>query len=463
MGNSGDPALPKPPGPLAPRPKGSSAASRAYALLGRLGLLPSGPHEPLWKIVLRALPTLVTVSLLMLALEHFGWLKGLETYALDAVLRIQAPSLHTNLVIVTIDDEDYQTLFKGRSPLDTQQVQKILHAVAAGQPRVIGVDLDSSRPEYAQLHLPAAIWGRDAYPAENAADHHQADSHAESHASGHGALELVRLSAVGGQLKETSTADHTIATTPPSGVVTFPQDQDGVVRRYRRVYSSPQSEPPGELAGKVETLSWAIAKKYAEATKEPSRECEHVKAAQKDGEDEELVLNFAGERTRFKRLTARHLLAASKQDYWKSNSPLKDAIVLVGGAFREARDEYPTPVGPRLGVELIAQAIEADLTGRGIGRLHWITALVMDFATSLILLYLNWRFPSRYAVYVNLAAIVVLSLGASFLAFHAVAYWFNFSAVLLGIWVHLLWEQSQELRELRHEVEQLRHEAGNAA
>ncbi len=108
------------------------------------------------------------------------------------------------------------------------------------------------------------------------------------------------------------------------------------------------------------------------------------------------------------------------------------------------------------GVELIAQAIESDLRGGGIRDLNWLQAMAIDFLASVILLYINWRFPGGWTATLSLVAIVVLSLAGSYLAFNALAYWFNFTAVLLGIWIHSLWEQSQERRELRREVEHLK-------
>ena len=75
---------------------------------------------------------------------------------------------------------------------------------------------------------------------------------------------------------------------------------------------------------------------------------------------------------------------------------------------------------------------------------------------SIVLLYVNWRFPGRYTATLSLVSILGLSMLGSYLAFNAFAYWFNFTAVLLSTWIHALWEQSKERRELRHEVNALR-------
>jgi CHASE2 domain-containing sensor protein len=425
--------------------------------LQTLRILPREPRESLLRLMRQSVPTIVVISLLSLGMDYLGWFKGFETYALDSLLRIKSPHDESNVFIVTIDDRDYHELFGDTSPVDPAPLRALLSAIEAAGPRVIGVDLDTSEPAFAAEDWPAAVWARDARPVCTASDG-AADDESQCDAE-----EIVRLSACGGKLVEKLADGHggqRIETEPLSGVVVFPQDFDGVVRRYRRQFKSSQAEPPSELAGEVDSLPWAIVQEYARATRaasrEPCAECGRVEKIQKSRNGHELVLNFAGDRYRFKRMPARVVLEAAQKDYWKEKSPLRGAIVLVGGTYRAARDAYVTPVGTRYGVELIAQAIESDLQGGGIREINWIMAVLLDFAAGAILIFLNWRFTGRGSVYVNLVAIVVLSLAASFLAFNAVAYWLNFTAVLLGIWIHLLWESSQEKRHLRRELEEYR-------
>jgi CHASE2 domain-containing sensor protein len=426
-------------------------------VLQRLRILPREPREGLLRLMLQNVPTILIISLISLGMDYLGWFKGFETYALDSLLRIKSSQGTSNVVIVTIDDQDYRDLFGGTSPLDPAPLHSLLSAIETGQPRVIGVDIDTSEPRFAADEWPPAVWARDARPvcAESGG---AADDDATCDAE-----EIVRQSACGGKLVETLSEGHgarRIETTPPTGVVVFPQDFDGVVRRYRRQFRSAQAEPPSDLAGEVDTLPWAIVQQYVQAARagshEPCAECERIEKLERHGDSHELVLNFAGDRYRFKRMPARLVLEASQKDYWRTNSPLKGTIVLVGGTYRAARDSYVTPVGTRYGVELIAQAIESDLQGGGIREINWIVAMLLEFIAGAILIFLNWRFTGRGSVYVNLVAIVLLSITASFLAFNAVAYWLNFTAVLLGIWIHLLWESSQEKRHLRRELEEYR-------
>jgi CHASE2 domain-containing sensor protein len=415
-------------------------------------VLPARPHEPFGKVLRHQLPVLVAFSLLTLALEHMGWLNAFESFALDSLVLFRGQKPPSNVMIVTIDDQDYRELFGGRSPLDADKLRQVLAAIAAGQPKAIGVDLENSDPRFADDSWPRAVWARDGYVLE--------------HDGGHGAQQIVRLPILGGRFTEHAEGGE-IATDPPSGLVLYPRDHDGVVRRYQRYFHSPRADPPSDLTGEVDSLPWAIAKQYARAmraaSEDPCPECERIESLEKQAGADALVLNFAGEQYRFNRLNVRNLLTAASKDYWAENSPLRDTIVILGGTYRAARDEYITPVGPRYGVELVAQAVASELQGGGIRTLNWILATAMDMINGLILIYLNWRFPGSLAGVLNIAAIIVMSIVGSLVAFGAVAYWFNFSAVLVGLWIDILWHQAHERRHLRAELEQLRRAQGSAA
>jgi len=413
--------------------------------------LPAQPSTPFLQVLRRQVPVLVAFSLLTLALEHLGFLNAFESFALDSLVVLRGQKPPSNVFIVTIDDEDYQQVFKGKSPLNTETLHRVLLAIAAGKPRVIGVDLESSDPSFAALEWPPAVWARDGFPENSEGGH------------GHGSPEIVRLPILGGNFSETDHA-HRIVTKPPSGLVLYPQDHDGVVRRYQRYFHSDRAEPPSEINGEVDSLPWAISKQYAQAMRAagsgPCAECDRIEALEKDAGADALVLNFAGEQYRFSRLNVRNLLAASEKDYWAERSPLRDTIVILGGTYRAARDEYITPVGARYGVELVAQAVASELQGGGIRPINWVIATAMDMINGLILIYLNWRFPGSLAGALNIAAIIIMSIVGSIVAFGAVAYWFNFSAVLIGLWIDILWHQAHERRHLRAELEQLRREKG---
>lgn len=482
--------------------RGAFSAVHQFLVWARI--LPKDPHLPLYKYVIKHLPVMLVVFLLTLAAEKMGWFRGLETYGLDVLLRLNDRPSAAPMFLVLIDDEDYATLFNSTSPLSAQQLHGLMHAIARAQPKLIGVDIDTAHASYASIgDWPAAVWARDARPALPEDDSHEGDSRAgetheseshqseshqgESHAAdshegeshghaGHEAIPVLRGQLLGHGVTEASErgggvgeSPGVIRTTPRSGLPLFPTDADGVIRRYQRVFLSPGLISGEGSAAYVDSLPWAITREYCghdvEANTDPAIST-RLRADLKRGESEltEMIgLNFAFDRYRIPRIRAGDLLRAAQQDYWDQRSPLRGAIVLVGGTYSAARDAYPTPVGNRYGVELLAHAIETDLTGGGIREFNHRLAQVLDIVVGLSFLFVTWRFPGRGAFHISLASMAVLSLGASWFAFRTMAYWFNFLPMLTGQLLELEWERGKELAELRREIQELRpgHHSGH--
>src|SRR5262249_14189611 len=231
----------------------------------------------------------------------------------------------THVVIVSIDDEDYKALFNATSPLNSEDLQKLLAAIAKGQPKVVGVDIDTSSESFQAIQTPdqwpAIVWGRDAVWKEE--------------------TRTFRVLPVLGGKDPARNLDSV-------GIAQLPLDADGIVRRYQRRF-------PIEGGGKTDSFPWAVVE-AACATPHPMAGCNAVE--KKVGSSKRgLVLNFAGQRFSFTPLSARYVLQVKDQPGWATNGPLREQIVLLGGNYRAARDTQVTPVGPMQGVQLMAQAI----------------------------------------------------------------------------------------------------------
>src|SRR5271157_2078883 len=403
---------------------------------------------------------LVVIILFVSMLEHWGWLSGFENTALDSFLLAGRSRPSKDIYIVEITEDDYRDIFQGRSPLDVAEVRRILTLVQQGSPSVIAVDLDTYSSEYWKGNFPEAVWVRDALSnCEQDADlEGTGKDRPSTHAKG-----LRRFRFLGGHFTETEKCGR-VKTEPMSGLSLFPLDRDGVVRRYRGAYFSDQSDPPSSRKGLVDSFPQAvlIAHRMARGAmvREPGESPRPTYEAHSGSghEEEGLILNFSGDRYDFPRMSVRQLKQAAARPFWSTSSPLQGRIVLLGGAYRAARDLYFTPVGPRHGVEIAAQAIQSELSRGGVRPLNRGIALLIHFASGVAFLWLNQKFHGRYMLLINALFIAVASLFGSYLSFHALAYWFNFTAVLVSLWIHVLWEREAHARKMKDELKSTENE-----
>src|SRR5690349_17901648 len=90
---------------------------------------------------IKATPAVLIGIALTFFLSRSGIFRQLETYALDTQVRLQGSLQDSDVAVVRIDDADYDDLFHSKSPLDPATLLKILNAISAGKPRVIGLDI----------------------------------------------------------------------------------------------------------------------------------------------------------------------------------------------------------------------------------------------------------------------------------------------------------------------------------
>jgi CHASE2 domain-containing sensor protein len=371
----------------------------------------------------RALPVIIVLAVLTAIAEHYGLFDPLETTALDAFIASHRTTPAKEVVLVAIDDNDYDELFHGRSPLDGSTIRRIVEAVLAGGPAVVGVDLDTSHSDFGTALGDFAdsrvVWGRDARVTWRGSD------------------VFADPQPVLGQ------RDPSV----PSGLTVFPPSRDGVVRRYARRIGS-------ERFGRVDTLPWALTTRYCSMAGDAlPRRCEALKAAPTD---EDVILNLAGDRYNFTTTwAAGALLRASMNPSWSDQAAqlFGRKIVLVGGTYSVARDSYPTVVGPMAGVELMGQAVQTDLTGEP-QDVRRVVMVVTELLAAIFLVWVNWRLPPGTVLnlVLNGTAVAVLVLGGSYLLFRTTAYWADFVPICAGVVVHQLYDRARENREVRADL-----------
>ncbi len=131
-------------------------------------------------------------------------------------------------------------------------------------------------------------------------------------------------------------------------------------------------------------------------------------------------------------------------------------MVILGGQFSQSRDVHFTPVGERYGLEMVAEAVDGEIERRFIGHLAIWSAALLELVAGLALVWVHWWLHRPWAVYAMTLLIIVLSIVCSLIAFRTAAYWFNFTAVFVGVWIHLLWDSTQAGRRAHRELALLR-------
>jgi CHASE2 domain-containing sensor protein len=232
---------------------------------------------------------------------------------------------------------------------------------------------------------------------------------------------------------------------PLTGISGLFQDWDGVIRRSRRYFSTAR-----ESGGQTElgdSFPWAIVRAFCQKSPKASRLCseagQHNRKIERDK-----FLNFSGNRYDLPTYAASFVLTAHGAEWWKDKSPFRDKVVLLGGSFRAARDVYNTPLGTTSGVQLMAQVVESELQGRGISQVNKLLMILFDFAAWIVLVAVYYFCPLTVALWVSIFAIPLFSLAGSLFAFSSLAYWADFTPVILGVLIHQLYDHAQEYRRL---------------
>lgn len=375
------------------------------------------------------------IAVAFLFLEKTDALHRWGMFGLDPLLHgriFKAP----DIVLVEITDDDYNSMFHGRSPLDRSLIRQLVSTVAQGDPNLIVVDLDVSDPP-----KEGSNQSRTTLPAE--VERGINSLKLSKQPSILWAQTIKRIKDPGEKpiLEPVPALKHG-SFAPPL----FPVDSDGVVRRYLR-----QIEVNHDGSCKLwPTLAWAAFN----GGKTQADECsEHQ-------EPEDLFFNFSGDRYTFDTTDANSIITMPSSG--GSNSQLERVFggktVVIGGNYGAARDEYFTPAGIRSGMELIAYALESENRSGGIRPASEIVAIVADLLFGLLIVWIGYYFRLPMALLLILVATFLLPILGSYIAFKTWSFWLGFTPIMLAAFLHVVIDNAKDLWHLENEVEKLTEE-----
>jgi CHASE2 domain-containing sensor protein len=353
--------------------------------IGRLQGYVENQKVPFLRRVAGSRGALLSIAILVLVFQLRNMPELWANSSLDAAISIQRPVAAHSVRLMTIDDQDYTDLFHARSPLDPQTLSQVLTAVAKARPSAIVVDIDTSDPSFRDMVVPQIpiVWN---VAAEQGAD---------------GGFTLYQP--LGGRpLLPGSVAALAVA----------PQDERGVVRGYQHTY-------PLESGGVVDSPGFAAARIVNHAPEDPGTQGMNTR-----------YLDF---RYRFTPMKAHDLLQNAQSDTWENMALFNGQVVVVGGTYHVARDQYATPRGLLNGCEIVAQSVAAEIDGTSISSAsRWMTGLMMIVGGLATLGVYHWL-KFRQAFLVSLALVPALSLASNWILFHRLAAWGSMVPLVIAV------------------------------
>jgi CHASE2 domain-containing sensor protein len=282
----------------------------------------------------------------------------------------------------------------------------LIRAVAAGSPCAVGVDIDTSDPDFSdfanlKFECPV-IWAR-------AAQYSNRDN----------------------RFLPSNIFGKPGPVALNQGLSVFTPDDDGLLRRYSRVVRSSQGDVP--------TFPWSILlSAHLSGDLRPSADFMLIRF---------LLPPSKSRRPGLIRIGAREMLELSKLPTWKDGI-LKGKVTLIGGDY-DVADEHDTPAGFIFGIDLIADALQTEL--RGGGRRPpstWLTFAIAFVAAAIYWITmrnLSWKQISVFGpLLVLLQAAICSWILAGSLSLVPL-----FTIVLAAVFAYQIWNHLNEKKEAR--------------
>jgi CHASE2 domain-containing sensor protein len=343
---------------------------------------PVKSKEPasLQKQLIAAIPLILGVNIVSFLLVAFGLIQPVEILVADTWQKIIGRHESKNVVIVAISSSDYQQLFSSMSPLDSLELHKIIDAIAKGNPKVIGVDIDTSQARFKGLaskpEWPPVIWARTSIPI------------------GNGRFKAQPI--LGG-------------TESALSAIVLMLSKDNEVRTYLRQVVTDR--------GVLDSFPVAVANAYRSPTVAAS-------SVPSETQQSARLLEFWGasnKRYRFATYDAAVVLKGAKGSEWQTNGVLAGKIVLLGGTYD--RDWYHTPIGVMSGVELLGEAVETELNGGGVPPPSELLLFCVNILVGVVIILIYQELGFGLGAMINLVAIFLVPPVLSITFFSTARYW----------------------------------------
>jgi CHASE2 domain-containing sensor protein len=370
------------------------------------------PKPPM--TVWRALGLVALLTIMSLALGRVETLLGVENLVRDGVLSLAGAKQTDSrqIVIVAIDDDEHDRLFKGNIPAAADELRKTIERIADAGPALIAVDIETSDPVF--RGFPRDVKGIPIVWARPATRHKE-----EAYAP-------VRVLGVDAR------PDDPIERA--SGATAFPVDPSKEIRTYFRQFITKE--------GRLDSFSFAIVRNYLALKKQSApMQDDRIRMLSQWGGPIELEETGAESDHR-----GRAFEAYSVEHALKQPKRLNGKIVILGGVFQAGRDFHSTPRGRMAGVEVVGHAVETELRGGGPIVPGETATFLINIIVGVILIaaYNELPFVVAFLINAGIAAILIAMLFRR--SSYSVVNFFPIPIVFFAIYVfHKVAERHEEV------------------
>ncbi len=384
----------------------------------------------------------------ILFFEFHGWFASAEAKILDAVLRRGQNEKPSDILTIEIEDADYQTCFKGTSPLRPAKVLDAVALLSNTQAAVVGVDIITDDPEYERLLKPGNLRYKELLKPDNLkkvvwiASSESSEEPTQNFFSwllGETPLPTVTPGEVLGRKNVRSSQ---------WGIPLFPADEDSRIRRaYKEFLVANDPNSP-----KLDSWAQAIAKKYSHAVPKDVRGYKFL-----DNKEEVAFIRYSRivGRIPFSRVfkcsdkSKVEEAPRFKQLEYILNKDSKKKIVMLGGTFKSGRDTYDTPIGPLPGLVVNAYVVDSLLNDSVLRETNPRKAILVDLVIGFAIVVV-FAFDTTFVTALWSSAGIIMLAVFAVGAFLGLEYLPGFIGITLGVLVHQIYGAVEKERERAH-------------
>ena len=395
--------------------------------------------------VMRTLLVGLAVSASVTALSSVGVLAGWETRAVDAFLFFRDRVRSPEIVLVIIDDRSFRELGEVQ-PLPRRYLADLGDLLIRSGARVVGFDV--LLPGRTSEEDDTALTAMTARAATGGATRLVFSARARPQGSGDSPrYEVSRPFSpeVRGELAFANAplaADGLILRMAP----VLPATDGGLAPSFALALLAAYTEEPRKVFDTLTTGGPSI--------RLPVMATDGHIAGEEEMRTDRLSprtwrIDFAGPAGSFTAFPSGPLVQVARSGaILDVENPFRGRIVLIGAAFDESRELYPTPVGPMTGVEIQANMVHTLLSRRALLPPHWALNLSLLTGTCLAVAALSLWLRPAWVVVASLDIVAGL-VTFSYEAYLRGGYWLDLVAPVVGMLAYVQGARWLERRRLR--------------